>query len=261
MNDILTIGGRDFSSRLFVGTGKFASPAIMQDAVVASGSQMITVAMKRVNMLNEATDDMLTHINSENVQLLPNTSGVRDAKEAVLAAQMSREIFHTDFIKLEIHPDPKYLMPDPIETLKATEQLASDGFTVLPYIQADPVLCKLLEEAGAAAVMPLAAPIGTNKGLVTRDLLEIIIEQSRLPVVVDAGLGAPSHAADAMEMGADAVLVNTAIAVADDPVEMAEAFRLAVIAGRKAFLAGLGEVSSSAQATSPLTSFLNDTSN
>lgn len=256
MNDILTIGGRDFSSRLFVGTGKFASPDIMLEAIKASGSQMITVAMKRVNMLNEATDDMLTHINREHVQLLPNTSGVRTAAEAVLAAQMSREIFHTDFIKLEIHPDPKYLMPDPIETLKATETLAKDGFVVLPYIQADPVLCKLLEEAGASAVMPLAAPIGTNKGLVTRDLLEIIIEQATLPVVVDAGLGAPSHACDAMEMGADAVLVNTAIAVAGDPVAMARAFSKAVEAGREAFNAGLGVVSSSAQATSPLTDFL-----
>ena len=218
---------------------------------------MITVAMKRVNMMNEATDEMLTHINREHVQLLPNTSGVRTAKEAVLAAQMSREIFGTDFIKLEIHPDPKYLMPDPIETLRATEELAKEGFTVLPYIQADPVLCKLLEEAGTAAVMPLAAPIGTNKGLITRDLLEIIIEQSNVPVIVDAGLGAPSHAAEAMELGADAVLVNTAIAVAGDPVMMAEAFRDAVIAGRKAFNAGLGAVSKSAQATSPLTAFLN----
>lgn len=256
MKDTLTIGGREFTSRLFVGTGKFPSPDIMQEAIIASGSQMITVAMKRVNMLNEATDDMLTHINREKVQLLPNTSGVRDAKEAVLAAQMSREIFHTDFIKLEIHPDPKYLMPDPIETLKATEELASLGFVVLPYIQADPVLCKLLEEAGSAAVMPLAAPIGTNKGLVTRDMLEIIIEQSRVPVIVDAGLGAPSHAADAMEMGADAVLVNTAIAVAADPVMMADAFRLATEAGRMAFNAGLGTVSRTAQASSPLTAFL-----
>ena len=257
MNDILKIGDREFTSRLFVWTGKFPSPEIMQEAVIASQSQMITVAMKRVNMMNEATDGMLTHINRENVQLLPNTSGVRNATEAVLAAQMSREIFHTDFIKLEIHPDPKYLMPDPIETLKATEELAKLGFTVLPYIQADPVLCKLLEEAGSAAVMPLATPIGTNKGLITRDLIEIIIEQSRVPVIVDAGLGAPSHAAEAMEMGADAVLVNTAIAVADDPVEMADAFRLAVIAGRKAFNAGLGSVSNTAQATSPLTAFLN----
>ena len=175
MNDILNIGGREFTSRLFVGTGKFSSPEVMLEAVKASGSQMVTVAMKRVNMLNEATDDMMTHINRDHVQLLPNTSGVRNADEAVLAARMSREIFHTNFIKLEIHPDPKYLMPDPIETLKATETLASEGFKVLPYIQADPVLCKLLEEAGSAAVMPLGAPIGTNKGLVTRDLLEIII--------------------------------------------------------------------------------------
>lgn len=257
MNDILRIGDRDFTSRLFVGTGKFPSPTVMLESIKASDSQMITVAMKRVNMMNEASDDMLTHINRDNVQLLPNTSGVRNAEEAVVAAQMSREIFRTNFIKLEIHPDPKYLMPDPIETLKATEELAANGFIVLPYIQADPVLCKLLEEAGAAAVMPLAAPIGTNKGLVTKDLLEIIIEQSNVPVIVDAGLGAPSHASEAMEMGADAVLVNTAIAVAGNPVEMAEAFKLAVEAGRKAFLAGLGEVSSSAVASSPMTSFLN----
>jgi len=256
MNDILTIGGREFTSRLFVGTGKFSSPDVMLKSIIASQSQMITVAMKRVNMLNEATDDMLTHINREHVQFLPNTSGVRDAREAVLAAQMSREIFGTPFIKLEIHPDPKYLLPDPVETLKATEELAADGFVVLPYIQADPVLCKRLEEAGAAAVMPLGAPIGTNKGLRTRDFLEIIIQQSCVPVVVDAGLGAPSHAAEAMEIGADAVLVNTAIAIAEDPVEMADAFRLATIAGRKAYLAGLGEVSDDAQATSPLTSFL-----
>lgn len=257
MTDSLKIGDRVFSSRLFVGTGKFSSPDVMLEAIKASGSEMITVAMKRVNMMNEATDEMLTHINREHVQLLPNTSGVRNAKEAVLAARMSREIFNTSFIKLEIHPDPKYLMPDPVETLKATEILAKEGFTVLPYIQADPVLCKLLEEAGTAAVMPLAAPIGTNKGLVTKDMLEIIIEQSRVPVVVDAGLGAPSHAAEAMEMGADAVLVNTAIAVAGDPVMMAMAFKKAVEAGREAFNAGLGIISSYAQATSPLTSFLN----
>lgn len=256
--DILKIGEREFSSRLFVGTGKFSSPELMLDAIKTSESQMITVAMKRINMLNEATDDMLTHINREHVQFLPNTSGVRDAKEAVLAAQMSREIFGTPFIKLEIHPDPRYLLPDPVETLKATELLAKDGFVVLPYIQADPVLCKRLEEAGAAAVMPLAAPIGTNKGLRTRDFIEIIIEQSCVPVVIDAGLGAPSHAAEAMEMGADAVLVNTAIAVAGNPVAMADAFRMATIAGRKAYLAGLGTVSSCAQASSPLTSFLND---
>jgi thiazole synthase len=257
-NDILTIGDRQFTSRLFVGTGKFSSPDVMLQSVLASESQMITVAMKRVNMMNEATDDMLTHINRENVQLLPNTSGVRDAREAVLAAQMSREIFGTSFIKLEIHPDPKYLMPDPVETLKATEILAKDGFTVLPYIQADPVLCKRLEDVGAAAVMPLGAPIGTNKGLLTRDFLEIIIEQSKVPVVVDAGLGVPSHAAAAMEMGADAVLVNTAIAIAQNPVEMANAFKLAVIAGRAARLAGQGAVYERAQSSSPLTAFLNE---
>lgn len=256
MKDILTIGGRDFTSRLFVGTGKFASNELMLQSILASGSEMITVAMKRIDMQNEEEDDMLRHINREHVQFLPNTSGVRDAKEAVMAAHLARECFGTDFIKLEIHPDPKYLLPDPIETLIATEQLAKDGFHVLPYIQADPVLCKRLEEVGSAAVMPLGAPIGTNKGLKTRDLLEIIIAESRVPVVIDAGLGAPSHAAEAMEMGADAVLVNTAIAVAENPVEMAVAFKLAVEAGRKGYLAGLGAASSFAQATSPLTSFL-----
>lgn len=256
MKDILTIGGRDFTSRLFVGTGKFASNELMLQSILASGSEMITVAMKRIDMQNEEEDDMLRHINREHVQFLPNTSGVRDAKEAVMAAHLACECFGTDFIKLEIHPDPKYLLPDPIETLIATEQLAKDGFHVLPYIQADPVLCKRLEEVGSAAVMPLGAPIGTNKGLKTRDLLEIIIAESRVPVVIDAGLGAPSHAAEAMEMGADAVLVNTAIAVAENPVEMAVAFKLAVEAGRKGYLSGLGALSSFAQATSPLTSFL-----
>ena len=256
MKDILTIGGRDFTSRLFVGTGKFASNELMLQSNMASGSEMITVAMQRIDMQNEEEDDMRRHINREHVQFLPNTSGGRDAKEAVMAAHLARECFGTDFIKLEIHPDPKYLLPDPIETLIATEQLAKDGFHVLPYIQADPVLSKRLEEVGSAAVMPLGAPIGTNKGLKTRDLLEIIIAASRVPVVIDAGLGAPSHAAEAMEMGADAVLVITAIAVAENPVEMAVAFKLAVEAGRKGYLAGLGAVSSFAQATSPLTSFL-----
>lgn len=256
IKDKLIIGGREFESRLFVGTGKFSSPEVMLDAVLASGSEMITVAMKRVNLLNEASDEMLTHINREHVQLLPNTSGVRNAREAVLSAQMSREIFQTDFIKLEIHPDPRYLLPDPIETLAATEELARLGFVVLPYVQADPVLCKRLEEAGAAAVMPLGAPIGTNRGLLTRDFIGIIIEQSNVPVIVDAGLGVPSHAAAAMEMGASAVLVNTAIAVASDPVRMADAFRLAVEAGRKAYLSGAGQESETAVATSELTSFL-----
>ena len=223
----LVIGSREFNSRLFVGTGKFSSNPLMEKAIIASGSEMVTVAMKRVDMQNPE-DDILVHINRDHIQLLPNTSGVRDADEAVLAAQLAREAFGTNFIKLEIHPDPKYLLPDPIETLKATEVLAKMGFVVLPYIQADPVLCKRLEEAGAATVMPLGAPIGTNKGIITRDLIEIIIEQSNIPVVIDAGIGAPSHAAEAMEMGADAVLVNTAIAIAGNPEQMALAFKQAV---------------------------------
>ncbi len=251
----LKIGGREFSSRLFVGTGKFSSNHIMSEAIEASRTEMVTVALKRVDTGNRE-DDLLTHIVRPNIQLLPNTSGVRDAKEAVLAAQLAREAFETDFIKLEIHPDPRYLLPDPIETLKATEELAKDGFIVLPYIQADPVLCKRLEDVGTSAVMPLAAPIGTNKGIVVKDMLEIIIEQSCVPVVIDAGLGAPSHAARAMEMGADAVLVNTAIAIARDPVVMAAAFAKAVEAGREAYCAGLGIVSDVAAASSPLTSFL-----
>lgn len=258
MADILNIGGRDFNSRLFVGTGKFSSNKLMLESILASESEMITVAMKRIDMEHEEDDDMLQHINRDRVQFLPNTSGVRNAEEAIMAARLARDCFGTEFIKLEIHPDPKYLLPDPIETLKATEVLAREGFHVLPYIQADPVLCKRLEEAGTAAVMPLGAPIGTNKGLKTRDLIEIIIEESRVPVIVDAGLGAPSHASEAMEMGADAVLVNTAIAVAGDPVEMAIAFKLAVEAGRRAYLAGLGSQSRMAVATSPLTAFLND---
>ena len=251
----LIIGGREFSSRLFVGTGKFSSNKLMSEAIAASGSQMVTVALKRIDTANEE-DDMLRHVIRPDVQILPNTSGVRNAEEAVLAAQLAREAFETNFIKLEIHPDPKYLLPDPVETLKATEELARLGFIVLPYIQADPVLCKRLEEAGTAAVMPLGAPIGTNKGIVVKDLLEIIIRESNVPVVVDAGIGAPSHAAMAMEMGADAVLVNTTIAVAGDPVEMARAFDLAVRSGRMAYEAGLAGQSVTAVASSPLTSFL-----
>ena len=251
----LVIAGCEFSSRLFLGTGKFGSNALMEQAIKASGTEMVTVAMKRIE-LGDEEDDMMKHIARPDIRLLPNTSGVRDAEEAVLAAQLAREAFGTNFIKLEIHPDPKYLMPDPIETLRATERLAKMGFAVLPYIQADPVLCKRLEEAGAATVMPLAAPIGTNKGLATRELLAIIIEQSNVPVVVDAGLGAPSHAAEAMEMGADAVLVNTAVAVAGDPVRMAQAFAQAVAAGREAFEAGLGAQAQCAEASSPLTAFL-----
>ena len=255
----LIIAGKEFNSRLFLGTGKFNSNPLMEASILASGTEMVTVAMKRIELGN-TDDDTLRHIVHPHIQLLPNTSGVRDAEEAVFAAQMAREAFGTNWLKLEIHPDPRYLLPDSTETLKATEQLVKLGFTVLPYCQADPTLCKHLEEAGAATVMPLGAPIGTNKGLQTRDFLRIIIEQSNIPVVVDAGIGAPSHAAEAMEMGADACLVNTAIAVAGDPVEMAVAFKEAVIAGRRAFEAGLGTQAQSliASASSPLTSFLND---
>ena len=251
----LIIGGREFSSRLFVGTGKFSSNELMEQSLIASGSEMVTMAMKRIELNNE-NDDMLKHIKHSHIQLLPNTSGVRTAEEAIFAAQMAREAFGTNFLKLEIHPDPRYLLPDSVETLKATEGLVKLGFVVLPYCQADPVLCKRLEEVGAATVMPLGAPIGTNKGLLTRDFLRIIIEQSGIPVIVDAGIGAPSHAAEAMEMGASAVLVNTAIAVASNPVEMAKAFKLAVEAGRMAYEAGLPVAEITAQASSPLTSFL-----
>ena len=253
----LIIAGQEFDSRLFLGTGKFHSNTTMEEAILASGCEMVTVAMKRIE-LDDKEDDMLKHIIHPHIRLLPNTSGVRTAEEAVFAAQMAREAFGTNWLKLEIHPDPRYLLPDSTETLKATEELVKLGFVVLPYCQADPTLCKRLEEAGAATVMPLAAPIGTNKGLQTRDFLRIIIEQSSVPVVVDAGIGAPSHAAEAMEMGADACLVNTAIAVAGNPVEMATAFKEAVIAGRRAYEAGLGIVGQNliASASSPLTSFL-----
>ncbi|MBB6272737.1 thiazole synthase [Pedobacter cryoconitis] len=254
---MLTIADKVFSSRLFTGTGKFSSAEIMENALLASGSELVTVALKRVD-LKAAEDDILSRLNYPQFNLLPNTSGVRNAKEAVFAAQMAREALETNWVKLEIHPDPKYLMPDPIETLKVTEQLAKLGFIVLPYIHADPVLCKHLEDSGTAAVMPLGSPIGSNKGLKTIDFLEIIISQSNVPVIVDAGIGSPSDAAKAMEIGADAVLVNTAIAVSRDPVKMAEAFKIAVIAGRMAFEAQLGSINSYAVSSSPLTSFLDD---
>ena len=251
----LKIADKEFSSRLFTGTGKFSSSQLMEEALVASESELVTVALKRVEVANEQ-DDILSHLKHPQINLLPNTSGVRDAKEAVFAAQMAREALETNWIKLEIHPDPKYLLPDPIETLKAAEELVKLGFVVMPYIHADPVLCKRLEEVGAQCVMPLGAPIGSNKGLKTQDFLEIIIEQSNVPVVVDAGIGAPSHAAYAMELGADAVLVNTAIAVSQNPIEMAKAFKMAVEAGRMAFEAKLAAVKQHAEASSPLTSFL-----
>ncbi len=256
MSDLLKIGDKTFSSRLFTGTGKFGDHHQMEDALLASGTELVTVALKRISADGE-DDDILRHLHHPHIHLLPNTSGVRNAEEAVFAAQLAREALQTNWLKLEIHPDPKYLMPDPIETLKAAERLVKDGFIVLPYIHADPVLCKRLEEVGVAAVMPLGAPIGSNMGLKTLEFLQIIVEQSKVPVVVDAGIGAPSHAAAAMELGADAVLVNTAIAVAGDPVQIAAAFRMAVEAGRMAYNARLGAVRTYAESSSPLTDFLN----
>ncbi|SIP91638.1 thiazole-phosphate synthase [Chryseobacterium sp. RU37D] len=256
-NQPLLIADRTFESRLFLGTGKFGNLSEMTDSIIASESELVTMALKRIDA-NSSEDDILNALKPTKSHLLPNTSGARTAKEAVLAAQLAREALETNWVKLEIHPDPKYLLPDPIETLYATEELAKLGFIVMPYIHADPVLCKRLEEAGTAVVMPLGAPIGTNKGLRTLDFLEIIIAQSNVPVVVDAGIGAPSDASKAMEMGADAVLVNTAIAVAQNPVNMALAFKEGVIAGRRAFEAGLGAISNHAEASSPLTSFLFD---
>jgi thiazole synthase len=253
----LIIAGKEFSSRLFTGTGKFSSNTIMAEAIIASGSELVTVALKRVDLQDKA-DDLLKKLQHPQLNLLPNTSGVRNAKEAIFAAQLAREALGTNWVKLEIHPDPKYLLPDGEETLKATLALAKEGFVVLPYIQADPVLCKKLEDAGAAAVMPLGSPIGSNQGLQTRDFLRIIIEQSKLPVIIDAGIGAPSHAAEAMEMGADAVLINTAIAVAEYPVQMAMAFKLAVDAGRMAYEARLAPRGYEAHPSSPLTAFLSE---
>ena len=251
----LVIAGRHFQSRLLVGTGKFSSNEIMRDAIEASGSEIVTIALRRVD-INNPQDNMLRYIDRQKYLLLPNTSGARDAEEAVRLARLARAAGCEPWIKLEVTPDPYYLLPDPIETWKAAQILVKDGFTVLPYINADPVLAKHLQEVGCATVMPLGAPIGTNKGIKTRDNIAIIIEQAQVPVVVDAGLGAPSHAAEAMEMGADAVLVNTALAVAQSPVGMAIAFRKGVEAGREAFVAGLGKQRVRAEASSPLTGFL-----
>ncbi len=249
---MLTIAGRTFGSRLFGGTGKFASPAVMREALAASGSEMVTVALRRVDLADPA-DDIMQVLDRDRYLLLPNTSGARDAREAIRLAHLARAAGNTEWLKLEVTPDPRTLLPDPVETLAATEILVKEGFIVLPYMNADPILALRLQDAGAAAVMPLGAPIGTNQGIVTGFQVRIIIDQARVPVVVDAGLGAPSHAALAMEMGADAVLVNTAIAVAGDPVRMARAFAKAVEAGREAYEAGLGEARTEAEPSSPRT--------
>lgn len=258
MSQPLVIAGREIRSRLFVGTGKFPSNESMRDALVASGAEIVTVALRRADLSgsNDPYANILEFIDPEKYLILPNTSGAMNAEEAVRLARLAAAAGLPKWVKLEIHPDPTYLLPDPIETLKAAEILVKEGFTVLPYINADPVLAKRLQEAGTATVMPLGAPIGSNRGLATRDQIRIIVEQAIVPVVVDAGIGAPSHAAEALELGADAVLVNTAIAIASDPVRMATAFKLAVEAGREAFETGLPEAEERAIATSPLTGFL-----
>jgi len=254
---MLTIAGTTFSSRLFLGTGKFPSAGIMKKAIEASGTQMVTVALRRVDLGNPE-DDIMRALDKARYTFLPNTSGARNAGEAIRLARLARAASGSRWLKLEVTPDPRTLLPDPVQTFAATEILVKEGFIVLPYINADPILALRLQDAGAAAVMPLGSPIGTNQGLLTRFQIEIIIEQACVPVVVDAGIGAPSHAALAMEMGADAVLVNTAISIAGDPVAMAGAFAKAVEAGRTAYTAGMGKVSASAQASSPGTGHISD---
>lgn len=253
--DPLVIAGRSFRSRLFLGTGKFPSNKALSEAITASETEMVTVALRRVDLSGGGNENILDALD-EDVLLLTNTSGAVDADEAVRLARLALAAGHPNWIKLEVTPDPRHLLPDPVETLRAAERLVKEGFNVLPYCPADPLCCKHLEELGCATVMPLGSWIGSNRGIRTKDALEIIIEQAGVPVVVDAGLGAPSHAAQALELGASAVLVNTAISIADDPATMADAFRLGVIAGRKAFLAGLGAQSTIASASSPLTGFL-----
>jgi thiazole synthase len=254
----LKIAGREFTSRLMVGTGKFASNQLMAAALEASGAEIVTVALRRADLTgrHDPSADILDFVDPAKYLLLPNTSGAMNAEEAVRLARLAVAAGLPRWVKLEIHPDPRYLLPDPVETLRATEILAAEGFIVLPYINADPVLAKRLEDAGAATVMPLGSPIGSNRGIQTRAQIEIIIEQAGIPVIVDAGIGLPSHAAEAMEIGASAVLVNTAIAIAADPVRMARAFRKAVEAGRDAWEIGLPPPSITASPTSPLTAFL-----
>lgn len=256
-NQPLTIANRQFNSRLMLGTGKFASGELMRDAIIAAETEIVTVALRRADLTGKGDPfaNILDFI-PKNVLLLPNTSGAMNAEEAVRLARLAVAAGLPNWVKLEIHPDPRYLLPDPIETLKAAEILVKEGFTVLPYINADPVLARRLQDVGTATVMPLGSPIGSHQGITTRRQIEIILTQATVPVVVDAGIGAPSHAAEAFEMGADAVLVNTAIAIAADPMRMAQAFKMAVEAGRSAFEIGLSEGTSEASATSPLTTFL-----
>ncbi|HEY1893525.1 MAG TPA: thiazole synthase [Chthoniobacterales bacterium] len=253
----LKIADREFTSRLLVGTGKFSSNEVMRDALLASGTEIVTVALRRADLSgkHDPFANILDFIDPKKFLLLPNTSGARDADDAVRIARLAASAGLPTWVKLEIHPDPHYLLPDPVETLVAAEVLVKEGFTVLPYINADPVLAKRLQDVGTATVMPLGSPIGSNRGIETRAQIEIIIEQATVPVVVDAGLGAPSQAAEAMEMGADAVLVNTAIAIASDPNRMARAFKMAVEAGREAREIGLAEKRWSASATSPVSEF------
>jgi thiazole synthase len=256
--DPLVIADRTFSSRIIVGTGKFGSYQVMRDALEASRTEMVTVALRRVDLDATGGPDILEFIDQQRYLLLPNTSGAADADEAVRLAHLARSAGMPAWVKLEVTPDPRYLLPDAVETLRAAERLVAEGFTVLPYINADPVLAKRLEEVGCATVMPLGSWIGSNQGVRTRDAVRIIVDEATVPVVVDAGLGAPSHAAECMEMGCDAVLVNTAIAVAEDPVEMGRAFALGVEAGRRGFLAGRGPEREVAEASSPLTGFLDN---
>jgi thiazole synthase len=250
VNDPLVIAGRELRSRLITGTGKYPDFETMRRAVDASGCELVTVAVRRID-LDDLGDDIVGHL-ADSITLLPNTAGCETADDAVRVARLARAGGLPDWIKLEVIPDPRYLLPDPVETLRAAEQLVAEGFTVLPYVMPDPVLQRRLEDVGCAAVMPLAAPIGSGRGLKLRHAIEIMVEQKSVPVVVDAGLGSPSHAAAALELGADAVLVNTAIARASDPVEMARAFRLGVEAGRAAYLAGLIEERETAEPSSPL---------
>ena len=254
----MTIAGREFDSRLILGTGKFSSNEAMASSLSASGTQIVTVALRRADLTGNSDPfaNILDYIDPEKYLLLPNTSGANTADEAVRLAQLALAAGLPNWIKLEIHPDPTHLLPDPIETLKAAEALVKEGFIVLPYSNADPILAKRLQDVGVATVMPLGSPIGSNQGLLTRHQIQIIIEQATVPIIVDAGIGAPSQAAEAMEMGAAGVLVNTAIAIAERPEEMANAFRLSVIAGREARLSGLATVQEKASSTSPLTTFL-----